>query len=166
MGLAQTSGSGGGPHGAGLTMLRAASIGLVLLAAVTGAALPGAARAQGLSLSPVGMTVDAPAQMTTLTLRAEGQEPMPVQIRIVRWERPGGTDRYSATRDVVASPPAAVLGSGQELTVRIVRTATTAVTGRECYRVVVDQLPGAPGSQGNVQFAIRHSLPLCFVAAS
>ncbi len=144
----------------------AAGAALLAFVLVLAGASGGAARAEGLTLSPVGMTVSAPAQMTMLTLRSEGGQPMPLQIRVVRWERPNGADRYSATRDVVASPPAAVLGGGQELTVRIVRTRGTAVAGRECYRVVVDQLPGAPGAGGNVQFAIRHSLPLCFVAGS
>jgi fimbrial chaperone protein len=50
----------------------------------------------------------------------------------------------------------------QEITIRLIRTLTKPVQGQECYRVLVDQLPGATQQNEIVKFTIRHSVPLCF----
>lgn len=80
----------------------------------------------------------------------------------MRWLRDGGAGMLQPTRDVVASPPAMQMALGQELTIRLVRTTTKPVVGEECYRVLVDQLPGASQEGQAVMFTIRHSVPLCF----
>lgn len=138
----------------------------VLLAAALALGWAGPVAADGLTIFPVGLNIAAPATSGTITVRADGIDRVPLQIRVVRWTRSGNEDRYAATRDVVVSPPAAQLRRGEEMTLRIVRTATAPVVGRECYRVVIDQLPDlGGGSGGRVALTLRHSLPLCFVAA-
>lgn len=84
----------------------------------------------------------------------------------MRWLQAGEAQQLVPTRDVVASPPALRLEPGRELTVRLVRTSKSPVIGEECYRVLVDQLPGAEQDAIAVKFAIRHSIPLCFDAAA
>ena len=83
----------------------------------------------------------------------------------MRWIRSGGEDSLVPTRDVVASPPVLRLAPDQETTIRLVRTKKGAPQrGRECYRVLVDQLPGSRKDGSVVKFTIRHSIPLCFVS--
>lgn len=126
----------------------------------------GTAAADGLTIYPIGLNISAPATSGNLTVRADGSGRVPLQMRVVRWVRSGGQDQFGATSDVVVSPPAAVLRQGEEMTLRVVRTAKTPVQGRECYRVIIDQLPDLGSSQGTrVAMTLRHSLPLCFVAS-
>jgi fimbrial chaperone protein len=50
--------------------------------------------------------------------------------------------------------------------VRIVRTSQQPVRGEESYRVLVDQLPGAPRqTQTSIAFVVRQSIPIFFRAA-
>ncbi|TNC71318.1 fimbrial biogenesis chaperone [Rubellimicrobium roseum] len=142
--------------------LRGYLLAAVIAGASLGAVPPRAAEAGALSISPTELLLPATGQTAFVTLRAAGREVIQGQIRIVRWTREGGQDAYAPTRDVVASPPAMRLAPNQEMTVRLVRRSNAPVRDRECYRVLIDQLPGAQEDGVAVQLTIRHSLPLCF----
>lgn len=120
-----------------------------------------AAQAASLSVSPTRLTTKGAT--AELTVRSGGAGGAIGQVRVMRVDRAGGKDVLTPTRDVAASPPALRLAPNQEMTVRLVRTAKTPVRGEECYRVLVDQLPGSEQAGHMVQFTIRHSVPLCFV---
>ncbi len=117
--------------------------------------------ADSLAVSPTKLDVRSSNQ-TTLTVKAEGREASVLQMRVLSWKE--GTDPAKAkpTRDVVVSPPVARLAPRQELTVRLVRVKKRAVRGRECYRVLVDRLPGKEQSGQAVKLQVRHSVPMCF----
>ncbi len=125
-------------------------------------ALTGPAMANDFTVSPTSMNVPAGNQVATLTVKAGGPGMTFGQVRVVRWLRDGGRNDLVATRDVVASPPALRMKPDQELTIRLVRTSKKAVRGQECYRVLVDQLPGKTQNNQVVKFTVRHSVPLCF----
>lgn len=129
---------------------------------VTGMALAGVAFAEGFSVSPTSLKVPAGVQMTTLTVKESGPGEALGQVRVMRWLRGNGQNKLVATRDVVASPPALHMKPNQEITIRLIRTTTRPVRGQECYRVLVDQLPGASQKNQVVKFTIRQSVPLCF----
>lgn len=122
---------------------------------------PMAAQAESVAVSPTRLEVPKPGRQTTLTVKAGGRQASVVQLRVVKWD---GRDpaNIKPTRDVVVSPPMAQLRPRQELTVRILRTKKRAVRGRECYRVLVDRLPGREQSGQAVKLQVRHSVPLCF----
>lgn len=125
--------------------------------------LAGTADAGDLTVTPVSLAVASPSQTATLKI-VGAQELLAAQVRVVRWQQHGGREQLTPTRDVVASPPALRLEGGREMTVRIVRTVKSPVIGEECYRVLVDQLPGASQDGIAVKFALRQSIPLCFDA--
>jgi fimbrial chaperone protein len=129
---------------------------------VAGMAFSGAAFADGFSVSPTALSVPAGVQSTTLTVKMSGPGEALGQVRVMRWLRDNGQNTLVATRDVVASPPALRMKPNQEITIRLIRTLTKPVQGQECYRVLVDQLPGATQQNEIVKFTIRHSVPLCF----
>lgn len=124
--------------------------------------VPGLSQAESVSVSPTRLAVPGKSQQTTLTVKAGGRELSVVQLRVVAWNPRHGPDRVSATRDVVVSPPIAKLRPRQELTVRVVRTNRRPVRGQECYRVLVDRLPGKEQNGKAVKLQVRHSVPLCF----
>ena len=128
-------------------------------------ALSQIAHANSLSVSPTYITVHAPEQIGLLTLRAGGPDVTVGQIRVFAMDMSGGKEVLSATKDVVASPPAMRLQPDQEITVRLVRKTNRAIHGaRECYRIWVDQLPQKKAGGGTIGFVIRQSIPMCFVA--
>lgn len=127
-------------------------------------ALPAVAPAFGdsLAVSPTRLTVPAPAQATSMTIKAEGKAGSVVQIRVMSWKKGSDPNVLKATKAVQVSPPAAKLGARQELTLRIVRTAKKAVRGSECYRVLIDRLPAKSNDGQAVKLQVRQSVPLCF----
>lgn len=129
---------------------------------VAAVALTGPAMANDFTVSPTSINVASGNQVATLTVKSGGPGTTFGQVRVVRWLRDGGSDELVATRDVVASPPALRMKPDQELTIRLVRKSKKAVQGQECYRVLVDQLPGKSQEDQVVKFTVRHSVPLCF----
>lgn len=136
---------------------------LACAAFVLGMAVSAAHSTESFTVSPTNLSVKggSPAE---ITVRSGGPGLMQGQVRVMRWNPAGGAGDLSPTRDVVASPVALRLAADQETTIRLVRVRKSAI-GREpeCYRVLIDQLPGAGENGPTVKFTIRHSVPLCFV---
>lgn len=126
--------------------------------AVTGA------NAASLRVAPVYLDVAHGGNATTLRVWNSGSSTVLVQVRVYRWtHNKGSDDVLTPTTAVVASPPIATLKPGGENLIRIVRVATTPVTAREDYRVLVDQLPDPKGARaGVVDILVRHAIPLHF----
>ncbi|WP_252945117.1 molecular chaperone [Oceanicola sp. 502str15] len=117
--------------------------------------------AQSLTVSPTKL--EAPgAQQTTVTVKADGRGTSIVQLRVVAWREGTDPNKVKPTRNVVISPPVVKLKPRQELTARVVRTKKRKVRGRECYRVLIDRLPGIEQNDQAIKLQVRHSVPLCF----
>ena len=118
-------------------------------------------QADSLTVSPTRLDVVSSNQ-TTLTVKASGKQASVLQLRVLKWREGQDPARAKPTRDVVVSPPVAQLNPRQELTVRLVRVSKRPVRRRECYRVLVDRLPGKEQSGQAVKLQVRHSIPMCF----
>jgi len=81
-----------------------------------------------------------------------------LQMRVLKWRKGADPAKAKRTCGVVASPPVARL----ELTVRLVPVKKRELRRRECYRVLVDRLPGKEQSGRAVKLQVRHSVPMCF----
>ncbi|MFU1477577.1 molecular chaperone [Roseovarius sp. C7] len=136
--------------------------GLVMASALIVA--PVAAGAESIAVSPTNIAVPKSGKQTTVTVKAGGRQSSVVQLRVVSWTPGQDPNRVRATRDVVISPPMAKLRPRQELTARVVRTKRKPVRGQECYRVLIDRLPGKEQSGQDVKLRVRHSVPLCFTS--
>ena len=120
-------------------------------------------QAASLQVAPVLVEVPAPGATATLKLRNEGNRPLDAQIRIFKWTQVDGADSLTPTNDVAASPPLASLRPNTDYTVRVVRTKKEPVAKEESYRLLIDELPSAAGSQGTaVNIALRYSMPVFF----
>jgi P pilus assembly chaperone PapD len=76
---------------------------------------------------------------------------------------PNGSDVLEPATEVVASPPFVTRAPGTDYVVRVVRVSKQPVREEESYRVIVDQLPSAIGSQNrSVNVLIRQSIPVFF----
>lgn len=129
--------------------------------AALAACLCGTAAAQAITVSPTRIEAGG-SRATEMTIRSRGPGAAHIQVRVFAWQEGRPASELRRTNDVVASPPLVRLGARQEMTARIVRTARKPVRGRECYRVLVDQIPARSARSGEVAIRIRHSVPLCF----
>ncbi|MHC2468560.1 fimbrial biogenesis chaperone [Bradyrhizobium embrapense] len=105
------------------------------------------AHAAALRVEPVLLELNAPAAAASLTLRNDEDADVEVQTRVLRWSQSDGKESLEPTTDVVASPPAVRMTPHSDYVVRVVRVSKQPVNGEESYRVIVDQLPRAGGSQ-------------------
>jgi len=116
-----------------------------------------------LHVEPVLLELTAPTAAGVLNLRNDDDTEAVVQTRVVRWSQSNGSDVLEPATDVVASPPFVTLAPGADYVVRVVRVSKQPVREEESYRVVVDQLPSAVGSQNrSVNVLIRQSIPVFF----
>lgn len=123
----------------------------------------GSVDASSLQVAPVSLDVSAPGKATTLTLRNSGTGLLTAQIRVFEWRQENGQETLTPATDVVASPPQAVLKSGGNYTVRLVRISEAPVRSEMAYRVIVDELPDASQPHGaGVNMVVRYSIPLFF----
>jgi fimbrial chaperone protein len=126
----------------------------------------GTASAALLQIEPILLELNSPATAGSLAIRNDEDTDVSVQTRVFRWVQINGYEMLNPTTDVVASPPIVTLAPGADYTIRIVRTATTAVHGEESYRLWVDQLPPSPQLvQSGVNILIRQSIPVFFRAS-
>ena len=138
----------------GGTLVRSLALATSLLA------VPFAAFAATLQVSPINIEVTAPVTTATETLsNIDGKGVLNCQVRVFKWTQVNGVEKLEPTRDVVASPPALTIAEGKNATVRIVRLSKTPVTTEETYRLLVDEIPAAPtkGTEA-VAFAVRHNV--------
>lgn len=120
------------------------------------------AGADGLSVSPTSISVSADVNMATLTVKADGKKRVLGQVRVVSWNRAGGNNDIAPTRNVVASPPSLNIAPNQEITVRIVRKAESAVRSKTA--TVFSSTNCLSLASPIVLSALRYAspIPLCF----
>ncbi len=117
-----------------------------------------AARAQSLTVLPVGIRL-APGQMTgTLTVINQDDAETAFQIRAFAWGQPQGENALSPTEELLASPPLGTIAPRGSQVVRVV-LRRPAQGAEATYRILLDQLPG-PASPGTVRVALRLSIPI------
>jgi fimbrial chaperone protein len=134
---------------------------VLLLAALTAALAPLAARANSLQVSPVLFELPPGRNTATLSLQNQGDQPMTVQMRVFRWRNGDSGDQLDPASDLAASPPFAQIAPGGSQTVRLVHMSGAPITGEDAYRILVDELPPPDAAQGRtVTLLVRHSIPI------
>jgi fimbrial chaperone protein len=135
----------------------------LLIVAAAGTLSISAGMAADLRVAPA--TVEPPVGARTATLNVVNgeQQPLKVQIRVMRWTEQDGHEVLTPTRDLVASPPFVTLKPAERYVVRLVRIAKSPLQGEESYRVLVDQVPEPHAVRpGTVNFVLRQSIPVFF----
>ncbi|NEI52421.1 fimbria/pilus periplasmic chaperone [Rhizobium leguminosarum] len=117
--------------------------------------------AASLRVAPTNLELIAPDSAAVLNLTNDGDHPINVQVRVVKWSQTDGAEDLEPTTDVVASPPAHQMSPHAEYVVRIVRTSKAPVRKEETYRIIVDELPDLSRAKaGAVTLSLRHSVPV------
>jgi len=139
----------------------------LVCAALLASICPQPLSAASLQVSPVQLELVAPRAASSVELSNHGTDKIGVQVRVFRWTQVNGADSLKATEDVVASPPMVQLAANGTYLVRIVRLTKDPVQAEEAYRLLIDEIPDRQGpGQPAINFAIRYSIPVFFVATT
>ncbi|MGM0517703.1 MAG: fimbrial biogenesis chaperone [Pseudomonadota bacterium] len=125
------------------------------------------AQAAGLSVSPVGVTLEDPRQIRDLQLRNTGDEPMVLQASVKDLSIADNREQYADTDALVVTPPVFTIEPGEEQVVRVGLDNPTPSTEERAFRVFLQQSPQNPAtddSDGNeptlVQMNLRVGIPV------
>lgn len=124
------------------------------------------AQAATLQVAPVTLEMTTSQRAAAIYVTNTGDAPIHAQIRVYDWTQNEGHDVLTLTDDVVSSPAMTALAPGQQQLIRVIVLKPSDHRQERSYRLVIDELPGAPvdpGSRTGVHFLLRYSIPV-FIA--
>src|SRR5262245_61428709 len=123
------------------------------------------AQASVLHVSPVKVELSRATPSMLVTVGNDSDRELRFQVSAFAWEQaPDGTMQLLSTRDIVFYPMMLTIAAGEE---RKIRVGTTVAIGtvEKAYRIFVEELPPAPGTEGgaggiNVRVLTKMGLPI------
>ncbi|TDF81520.1 molecular chaperone [Pseudomonas sp. H9] len=116
---------------------------------------------------PIDPVLEADQKAGALWLENRGTSTANLQVRVFAWRQGDYDDQYQAQREIIGSPPVAMIAPGQKQLIRLTRTAASPVGQEQAYRIIIDEIPPAlpdtPSSgspQAAIRFQMRYSVPL------
>ena len=112
-------------------------------------------------IDPVRIELSPEQQTAAITLRNASDQPTSIQIEVVAWSQVDGKDVYSASRELLVSPPIVTIAAKGEQVVRAALRRSADASKELSYRINLQELPPppTPGFNG-VQVALRVGLPV------
>jgi fimbrial chaperone protein len=99
--------------------------------------------------------------VAVLEVRNDNSDPTIVQVERMSWIQDGGTDRYTATSLLIATPPVFELAAGVTQTVRVALRNSRQLPAEEAFRIYVREVPkSSNGPSSGLQFALRVGVPV------
>lgn len=131
-----------------------------LLAALLG--WPAAATANGLTISPVVVEINAPRQVVSVTVRNGTARPMTLQSQTRLWRQVNGVDRHEPSEDLLVVPAIAQIQPNASQVFRITLRRPVAAPLERTYRLVLDDITDEqqPSDRAAVSFKFSHNLPV------
>jgi fimbrial chaperone protein len=128
---------------------------------ILGAAFAVPASAGSLKVNPVH--INLPAGLQSVSLKMTNSDALPVSVRVVTyaWTQAAGRDVYTATNNVILSPPMFTIPAGQT---QLVRIGLRSRAGTGAYRVIFEEIPRPQQVDGQIQINLRLDLPLYVLA--
>jgi fimbrial chaperone protein len=122
--------------------------------------------AGAVGISPTTVQMIGPERTATITVKNIGDAETSIQVRTVDWSQPQGQDVYAPSATLLASPPLVKLAPGASQVVRLVVEQTPPSAEEKPYRLILDEIPSSPATQGaSVTATIRALVPV-FITAS
>lgn len=118
-------------------------------------------QAGSFQVAPVRATLSTAQPVAALTVRNDGTEATVVQLELMSWAQRDGQDVYTATREILATPPIFTVPAGASQVVRIGLRRPPDGQRELSYRVYMQEVPPPPqpGFQG-LQVALRIGIPI------
>lgn len=122
-----------------------------------GAALSVPAFAGSLKVNPVHINLPAGSRSVSLTMTNGGAADTSVRVTTLGWTQVGGSDVYTATSNVIVSPPIFTIPAGKT---QLVRIGLRSRAGPGAYRVIFEEIPAQKPVDGQIQVTLKLNLPL------
>ena len=124
------------------------------------------ATAASIALVPVRLALTAKTPIGALTVRNDGGEATVVQLEVVSWSQADGKDVYTATSEILATPPIFTVAPGGSQLVRVGMRRPADANRELTYRVFLQEVPPPPKPDfKGLQVALRFGVPV-FVGAA
>jgi fimbrial chaperone protein len=135
-----------------------------LFALLTAAALAAPASASTFNISPIRAELAAGHRTEALTITNAEDNPVVVQIRVVRWSQKNGAEELEDTHELLATPPVLQIPANSQQIVRVALRREPDPAQELTYRVIFEEVPqAAPRDFVGLRVALRLSIPI-FVA--
>jgi fimbrial chaperone protein len=112
-------------------------------------------------VNPIRVDLSPKARSSAITVKNTGAEPVVVQSSAVAWSQEDGKDAYTATNEILVTPPIATIPPGGEQIIRAGLRRDPDARKELSYRLFLQEVPPPPkpGFQG-LQVALRVGLPV------
>lgn len=135
-----------------------------LIALLTAAVMAAPASASTFNISPIRAELAAGHRTEALTIMNAEDNPVVVQIRVVRWSQKNGTEQLDDTRELLATPPVLQIAANSQQIIRVALRREPDPEEELTYRVIFEEVPqAAPKDFIGLRVALRLSIPV-FVA--
>ena len=132
-----------------------AALGLAFLLGAAGASTAGS-----FAVSPVRATLSSAQRVGSLVVRNSGAEPVVVQLEAFDWSQQDGQDVYTATKEILATPPIFTIPPGGSQVVRVGLRRAPDGQRELTYRLYLQEVPPAkPDTQG-LRVVLRMGVPV------
>jgi len=125
--------------------------------------IAGPVLATSLDIGPTRIQMIGPERTATMTIRNSDSAPTNVQVRTLDWSQANGSDQYTPSTTLLASPPQAALAPGDSQVIRLVVENLSSNGSERAFRLVIDQIPASQAPDGTgagVRTAIRALVPV------
>ncbi|HZY19761.1 MAG TPA: fimbria/pilus periplasmic chaperone [Ramlibacter sp.] len=131
---------------------------------VAASLLPAAVVAGEFAVTPIRMELGAGTRTGAFTVRNEGKDPLPLQVRGMTWSQDAaGQDQYEDAKDLVYFPRVLSVEPGQEAVIRVGIRMPPA-DAEKTYRVFIEELPAPADAEGKrgaaLTFLVRFGAPV------
>ncbi|MFC0444235.1 molecular chaperone [Pseudidiomarina halophila] len=118
-------------------------------------------QADTLGVSPVRVTLSAQNPVASITVKNASDRPKSIQLRLYNWQHEGQKTQLTATKDLIAAPPIAVIPANQTQIVRVGLRIKPDSEIEKSYRLMIEELP--PKDNVGIAMTLRISIPV-FIA--
>jgi len=123
--------------------------------------------AAALQVAPTRLALPPDNRAVALTVTNTGNAPTLLQLEPMRWSQDTGSDDYSATDELIVSPPIFTLDPGAEQIVRLARRDGAAPSEERAYRLFIQEVP-TPASRSSQELTVvlRIGVPMFLTPAT
>lgn len=119
------------------------------------------AQAGSFRVSPIRVDLSSTATSAALIVKNDGEDDVVVQLRALAWSQENGADAFTASNDILVSPPIITIPAGVEQIIRAGLRAKPDATTERAYRLFLQEVPPPPKPGFNgLQVALRVGIPV------
>lgn len=122
----------------------------------------GVAQAASFEVGPVLIELSSRHPVAVEGVRNDSDTPVTIQVSVTAWDQSENADRYTPTRDLVATPPIFTVPPGGRQIVRVASRLPWPSQRERSYRMFLQQVPSGrePGQRAELQVLLRFGVPV------